>query len=329
MGKSADAFRTISEVADWLGVPAHVLRFWESKFTQIKPVKRAGGRRYYRPADMQLLGGIRKLLHDDGMTIKGVQKILREQGVRSVADLAPPFEGDDDIIESGIALDVAQEPDDRGRVLSFGRGPGEDAGRGAAASKPDDEGDYEYEHTEDGGDYALFTPEAAEFQDADLLPEDGDDGADEDRAAAGGTTPEDTEADEAAGMAHTDATAPDSPHRDETGTDVEQIGLEEPAAASGAAATEAEAAPQDESGPSDSGGTPSETALVRRVTPISLPPDPADTIDAGPGALSRLAAVHRPVTPETAERLSALADRLRALRPGRDPLPRAQQSARE
>ena len=74
MGKSAEAFRTISEVADWLGVPAHVLRFWESKFTQVKPVKRAGGRRYYRPADMRLLGGIRKLLHDDGMTIKGVQK---------------------------------------------------------------------------------------------------------------------------------------------------------------------------------------------------------------------------------------------------------------
>src|SRR6056297_317168 len=88
MGKSADAFRTISEVADWLGVPAHVLRFWESKFAQVKPVKRAGGRRYYRPADMLLLGGIKKLLHDDGMTIKGVQKLLREQGVRHVARLS-------------------------------------------------------------------------------------------------------------------------------------------------------------------------------------------------------------------------------------------------
>ncbi|MFU8777441.1 MAG: MerR family transcriptional regulator, partial [Roseovarius sp.] len=63
MGKAADAFRTISEVADWLDVPAHVLRFWESKFPQIKPVKRAGGRRYYRPADMALLGGIKVLLH--------------------------------------------------------------------------------------------------------------------------------------------------------------------------------------------------------------------------------------------------------------------------
>ncbi|MDQ2093094.1 MerR family transcriptional regulator [Rhodalgimonas zhirmunskyi] len=94
MAKSADAFRTISEVADWLGSPAHVLRFWESKFTQVKPVKRAGGRRYYRPADMLLLGGIKKLLHDDGMTIKGVQKVLREQGVKYVSSLSDPLDAD-------------------------------------------------------------------------------------------------------------------------------------------------------------------------------------------------------------------------------------------
>lgn len=88
MDKSPDAFRTISEVAEWLGVQAHVLRFWESKFSQVKPVKRAGGRRYYRPADMKLLGGIKKLLHDDGLTIKGVQKILKQQGVAHVAALS-------------------------------------------------------------------------------------------------------------------------------------------------------------------------------------------------------------------------------------------------
>ncbi len=88
MEKSPDAFRTISEVADWLGIQAHVLRFWESKFTQVKPVKRAGGRRYYRPADMMLLGGIKKLLHEDGMTIKGVQKVLREQGIATVSELS-------------------------------------------------------------------------------------------------------------------------------------------------------------------------------------------------------------------------------------------------
>ncbi|WP_244906144.1 MerR family transcriptional regulator [Celeribacter ethanolicus] len=93
MDKSPDAFRTISEVADWLDTPAHVLRFWESRFTQVKPVKRAGGRRYYRPADMALLGGIKKLLHDDGMTIRGVQKLLREHGVKYVASLSPVIEG--------------------------------------------------------------------------------------------------------------------------------------------------------------------------------------------------------------------------------------------
>ena len=89
MSKSREAFRTISEVATWLDTPAHVLRFWESKFSQIKPVKRAGGRRYYRPDDMALLGGIKTLLHDEGMTIKGVQKLLREQGVGHVADHGP------------------------------------------------------------------------------------------------------------------------------------------------------------------------------------------------------------------------------------------------
>ncbi|MEO1676540.1 MAG: MerR family transcriptional regulator [Pseudomonadota bacterium] len=88
--KSPDAFRTISEVADWLGVSAHVLRFWESKFSQVRPVKRAGGRRYYRVSDMELLGGIKKLLHEDGMTIKGAQKILREKGVKAVAAMSRP-----------------------------------------------------------------------------------------------------------------------------------------------------------------------------------------------------------------------------------------------
>jgi DNA-binding transcriptional MerR regulator len=94
MEKSPDAFRTISEVADWLGIQAHVLRFWESKFTQMKPVKRAGGRRYYRPADMQLIGGIKKLLYDDGLTIKGVQKILREQGIAHVSSFSPSLDDD-------------------------------------------------------------------------------------------------------------------------------------------------------------------------------------------------------------------------------------------
>lgn len=82
--KSEDAFRTISEVALELDVPKHVLRFWELKFPQVRPMKRGGGRRYYRPDDARLLRGIRALLYRDGYTIKGVQKILREQGIEAV-----------------------------------------------------------------------------------------------------------------------------------------------------------------------------------------------------------------------------------------------------
>jgi DNA-binding transcriptional MerR regulator len=84
MSKTAEAFRTISEVAGELDVPKHVLRFWEGRFPQIRPMKRGGGRRYYRPEDLALLRGICRLLHAEGYTIKGVQKILREQGVDQV-----------------------------------------------------------------------------------------------------------------------------------------------------------------------------------------------------------------------------------------------------
>lgn len=109
MAKSADAFRTISEVAEWLETPAHVLRFWESKFTQVKPVKRAGGRRYYRPVDMELLGGIKQLLHEEGMTIKGVQKLLRERGVGHVAGLSSKRVLMDDEVEAPMAVGVEAE----------------------------------------------------------------------------------------------------------------------------------------------------------------------------------------------------------------------------
>ena len=106
MAKSPDAFRTISEVADWLDTPAHVLRFWESRFTQVKPVKRAGGRRYYRPNDMLLLGGIKKLLHDDGMTIKGAQKMLRTEGVKKIAALSQPIDGGEKATDDADMIDV-------------------------------------------------------------------------------------------------------------------------------------------------------------------------------------------------------------------------------
>lgn len=84
MDKSPDAFRTISEAAEELDLPQHVLRFWETRFNQIRPLKRGGGRRYYRPDDVQLLKGIRHLLYDQGFTIKGVQRILKEQGAKHV-----------------------------------------------------------------------------------------------------------------------------------------------------------------------------------------------------------------------------------------------------
>lgn len=93
--KSPDAFRTISEVAEDLDIPQHVLRFWETRFSQIKPLKRGGGRRYYRPDDVALLKGIRRLLYGEGYTIKGLQRILKEQGPRHVqaigrgAEIAP------------------------------------------------------------------------------------------------------------------------------------------------------------------------------------------------------------------------------------------------
>ena len=80
MEKSPDAFRTISEAADDLNLPQHVLRFWETRFSQIKPMKRGGGRRYYRPDDVDLLRGIRHLLYEEGYTIRGVQRILRDNG---------------------------------------------------------------------------------------------------------------------------------------------------------------------------------------------------------------------------------------------------------
>jgi len=86
--KSANAFRTISEVASDLDVPQHVLRFWESKFTQVKPLKRGGNRRYYRPADIELLRAIRQLLHTEGFTIRGVQKLFKEQGSRATVEQA-------------------------------------------------------------------------------------------------------------------------------------------------------------------------------------------------------------------------------------------------
>ena len=106
MAKGPEAFRSISEAADALGVPQHVLRFWETKFAFIRPMKRAGGRRFYRPQDILVLAEVRRLLHEEGYTIKGVQKLHRELGAKrfldgepapSAADVAEPVEGPADL----------------------------------------------------------------------------------------------------------------------------------------------------------------------------------------------------------------------------------------
>ncbi|MEO9573779.1 MAG: MerR family transcriptional regulator [Tateyamaria sp.] len=206
MAKSADAFRTISEVADWLGVQTHVLRFWESKFTQVKPVKRAGGRRYYRPADMLLLGGIRKLLHDDGLTIKGVQKILREEGIAHVADLSPPLDDDtagqlDADLVSKTDADVETAPKPTPIAESLDQAPEHsrpDAAAEPSASAPTEQGedagaalpsfmrgpepspDPDAEVTPRAPDVPTLTPEMANF----------DVGADMSEAGADDTPPD-------------------------------------------------------------------------------------------------------------------------------------------
>tara|TARA_B100000073_G_C23479355_1_gene470881 strand:+ start:32 stop:610 length:579 start_codon:yes stop_codon:yes gene_type:complete len=111
MTKSAEAFRTISEVAEWLETETHVLRFWESKFSQIKPVKRAGGRRYYRPKDMLIIGGIKKLLHEDGLTIKGTQRIIKDKGLNYVSNLSKPLGTGEIIIEENPQIKIKSIPE--------------------------------------------------------------------------------------------------------------------------------------------------------------------------------------------------------------------------
>lgn len=109
--KSPSAFRTISEVSNELEVPQHVLRFWESKFTQVRPLKRGGGRRYYRPEDIGLLRSIRNLLYDDGYTIKGVQRLLREGGSKSVTagkEASAPATGRANIKSSAVSPSVGE-----------------------------------------------------------------------------------------------------------------------------------------------------------------------------------------------------------------------------
>ncbi|MEO0729898.1 MAG: MerR family transcriptional regulator [Pseudomonadota bacterium] len=125
--KSAEAFRSISEVAETLDIQKHVLRFWESKFPQLKPMKRGGGRRYYRVEDLQLLFGIRQLLHGDGFTIRGVQKLLRDQGVESVKSLGAELMASQPGFET-----VAKAPETKPSLTAKGDAPSR---KGATAKR--------------------------------------------------------------------------------------------------------------------------------------------------------------------------------------------------
>lgn len=109
--KSPGAFKTISEVAEELDLPQHVLRFWESRFSQIRPMKRAGGRRYYRPEDVDLVRGVKVLLYGEGFTIKGVQRLLKEKGVAFVA--AAGQGGSTTAALAAVGNAAVQDPDDR------------------------------------------------------------------------------------------------------------------------------------------------------------------------------------------------------------------------
>ncbi|WP_374470447.1 MerR family transcriptional regulator [Phenylobacterium sp.] len=115
MAKGPEAFRTISEAADELNVPQHVLRFWETKFSFIRPMKRAGGRRFYRPQDIAVLKGVRRLLHDEGYTIKGVQRLHREQGVRRLVSAGEGERVDAPAPQDAEAAQGAHEVSDAAR----------------------------------------------------------------------------------------------------------------------------------------------------------------------------------------------------------------------
>ncbi|MBN8971462.1 MAG: MerR family transcriptional regulator [Rhizobiales bacterium] len=140
MDKAPDAFRTTSEVAEELEVPQHVLRFWETRFSQIKPMKRSGGRRYYRPDDVDLLRGIRRLLYGEGYTIRGVQRILKAHGIKSVQSLTENAAVVFGPIERGSSARARNADDDRaGEMNDAADDAGEEIGDDFDEAAGDDE----------------------------------------------------------------------------------------------------------------------------------------------------------------------------------------------
>ncbi len=335
MAKSADAFRTISEVAEWLEVPAHVLRFWESKFSQIKPVKRAGGRRYYRPADMLLLGGIKALLHDEGMTIKGVQKLLREQGVRHVSGLSQPL---DEVTEgevSDIALDVTPEPPEPAKVLNFGRGGGE-----APVTPPKIAADSEADSTvadDEGARPAPSLPAATDMpipQDA-LFPHDAPSASlsapepdqpaseqtDQHEIAEAQAEPAEEPAPQGRSAASKTQAEPAAEPEIEAEIASEAASIEpevthEPSPSEPVEGDSPKSAPEPEpvlEAQPEEASEPEPTAGPTPLPQPDLPEDASDKVSADPGLLAALADLPRPISTETAARLGPLLARLSAL----------------
>lgn len=321
MPKSADAFRTISEVADWLEVPAHVLRFWESKFSQVKPVKRAGGRRYYRPNDMLLLGGIKKFLHDDGMTIKGAQKLLREQGVKYVAGYSQPLDeisaAEVDEISLDVIADTVSPPD--AKVLDFKRDTEKatpaKAASGKAASNKAGPKDEPATPDESAPPTESTPPTMSETAGANTAAE-----PDESAPAAEVTSkPAPTGRPKPDAKPVVKLKVPDLPSfmrhptTDRPAEPVQDTGPpSEPENTADIPPDQPAAKP-----PQDEAEIPAPPP--RQPVKIDVPADPADDLPAEPGVLTHLANLKRPISRQAAALLAPYIERLHSVGTGNPP----------
>lgn len=323
MAKSAEAFRTISEVAEWLETPAHVLRFWESKFSQVKPVKRAGGRRYYRPTDMQLLGGIKKLLHEDGMTIKGVQKILREQGAKHVITFSQPLDEVTEAEASDLAHDVTEKGDTiDATVLSFQRDkevPDEAEAEDITAEEPpaaEVEDAVPTEPQDQGAPVAAEAQPATDpslAQPAEIEPEP--DAVSDTAPEPSPSAPSEPEPTTEAATAPEVESAPTPEPLPETPSEPELTASAEPSA-EGEAAQEPETPVMPSFFKHHESDATSENADAAPEAPqvkqVDVPEDPDDAGMGETGVLSLLAAQKSPLSHEIVDELKALAEHLKS-----------------
>lgn len=211
MDKAPDAFRTISEVADDLDIPQHVLRFWETRFTQIKPMKRSGGRRYYRPDDVDLLRGIRRLLYGEGYTIRGVQRILKENGIKAVQGLVDeqvtpafaPVRASEPRMSSAAPIMtrparkpdvVEEEPEEEAELEEELEEDGEDAEASDEESEDAEEEESDEDESEEGDEEEGVEEEADE---EDGEEEDSEEDESEDEESEEGSADEEEEEEEA------------------------------------------------------------------------------------------------------------------------------------